>query len=38
MELELFLLGHDGFKLDFVVLLATVADLGYGTLPHRGSP
>jgi hypothetical protein len=34
VEFELFLPGHDRFELDLVVLLATVANLGHGTLPH----
>jgi hypothetical protein len=34
VKFELFLPGHDRFKLDFVVLLASVANLGHRTLPH----
>jgi hypothetical protein len=34
MKFELFLSGHDRFKLNLVVLLAPVAELGHSTLPH----
>ena len=37
-QFELLLLGHDRFKLNLVGLLAaSVANLGYRTLTHRGS-